>query len=215
MLGNIISAVVLGLIGLAMLFFGHRWFRILLPFWAFFVGFSAVTALVSGIFGQNFFSTALACIPGALLGLIFAALSFVWWSLVVLIWAGSVGFALGAGLISALGATGWLIVFLFGLIGAIAFVILASRAELKKYLPIFLTASAGATMVLSAILLLFGRPVEELGWGRIYGPLSSGDSSFLAILVWMALAAAGIIIQSGMNDRKLTVDVAQFERAQM
>lgn len=211
MLGNILGAIVLGIIGVVLLTNGYRWFRILLPFWAFFVGFSAVTALVSGIFGQNFFSTALSCIPGALLGLIFAALSFVWWSLVVLIWAGSVGFALGSGLISALGASGWLIVFLFGLVGAIAFIVLASRAELKKYLPIFLTASAGATMVLAAILLLFGRPFEELDWGRIYGPLSSGDSSILAIVVWLVLAGVGMGIQSARNNRSLEVDTRQFE----
>lgn len=211
MLGNILGAIVLGLIGLAMLVYGYRWFRILLPFWAFFVGFSAVTAVVSGIFGQNFFSTVLACIPGLLLGLIFAVLSFVGWSLVVLIWAGSVGFALGSGLISALGANGWLIVFLFGLAGAIAFIVLASRAELKKYLPIFLTACAGATMVLSAVLLLFGRPFEELNWGRIYGPLSNGGSSILAIVVWLVLAGLGMAIQSGMNNRSLTVDTTRLE----
>ncbi|BCX05221.1 MAG: hypothetical protein KatS3mg053_3159 [Candidatus Roseilinea sp.] len=202
----------IGIIGLALLVYGYRWFRILLPFWAFFVGFSAVTAIVSGIFGQNVFSTAIACIPGVLLGLIFALLSYVWWSFVVLFWAASVGFALGAGLISALGVNAWLIVTFFGIVGAIIMVILASRAEFKKYLPIVLTASAGATMVLSAVLLLFGRPVEELGWGRIYGPLSSGDSSIPAILVWLVLAAAGVAIQSGMNNRNLAVDTAQFER---
>ncbi|MCS6847602.1 MAG: DUF4203 domain-containing protein [Anaerolineae bacterium] len=215
MLGNLFSALVLGIIGLALLVFGYRWFRILLPFWAFFVGFSAVTAIVSGIFGQNFFSTAIACIPGVILGLIFALLSYLWWAFVVLFWAASVGFALGAGLISALGVNAWLIVTFFGIAGAIVMAILASRAELKKYLPIFLTASAGATMLLSAILVLFGRPVEELGWGSVYGPLSSGGSSILAIVVWIVLAAAGIAIQSGMNNRSLAVDTAQFERAQI
>lgn len=215
MLGNLLSALVLGIIGLALLVYGYRWFRILLPFWAFFVGFSAVTAIVSGVFGQNVFSTAIACIPGVILGLIFALLSYVWWTFVVLFWAASVGFALGAGLISALGVNAWLIVTIFGIAGAIVMAILASRAELKKYLPIFLTASAGATMVLSAILLLFGRPVEELGWGRVYGPLSSGESSILAIVVWLVLAVAGMAIQSGMNNRSLAVDTAQFERARI
>lgn len=215
MLGNLLSALVLGIIGLALLVYGYRWFRILLPFWAFFVGFSAVTAIVSGVFGQNVFSSAIACIPGIFLGLIFALLSYVWWSFVVLFWAASVGFALGAGLISALGVNAWLIVTFFGIVGAIIMAIFASRAELKKYLPIFLTASAGATMVLSAILLLFGRPIEELGWGRIYGPLSSGDSSILAIVIWLVLAIAGMTIQSGMNNRSLAVDTAQFERARI
>ncbi len=215
MIGNLLSALVIGLVGLALLVYGYRWFRILLPFWAFFVGFSAITAIVSGIFGQNVFSTAIACIPGVILGLIFALLSYVWWAFVILLWAASVGFALGAGLISALGVNAWLIVTFFGIVGAIIMAILASRAELKKYLPIFLTASAGATMLLAAILLLFGRPVEELGWGRVYGPLSNGDSSILAILVWLALATAGVAIQSAMNNRSLVVNIAQYERMQI
>jgi hypothetical protein len=91
------------------------------------------------------------------------------------------------------------------------FVVLASRAELKKYLPIFLTACAGATMLLTAVLLLFGRPVEELNWGTFYGPLASGASgSFLAIVLWIVLTSVGMTIQSATNNRSLEVDMAQY-----
>jgi hypothetical protein len=212
MLGNILGAIVLGIIGVVLLTNGYRWFRILLPFWAFFVGASFVTALVSGIFGQNFFSTAVACVPAVLLGLVFAVLSYVWWSVAVLFWAGSVGAALFSGLLSALGVNAWLLLFFAGVIGAIVFVVLASRTELKKYLPIFLTACAGATMILSAVLLLFGRPVEELNWGTFYGPLSSGASgSLLSILIWLVLAGVGLGIQSARNNRSLEVDMAQYQ----
>lgn len=213
MLGNILGAIVLGIIGLALLTNGYCWFRILLPIWAFFVGASAVTALVSGIFGQNFFSTAVACVPAVLLGLVFAVFSYLWFSLAVLFWAGSVGFALFAGLLSALGVNAWLLLFLAGLAGAIVFVVLATRAELRKFLPIFLTACAGATMLLSAVLLLFNtNPLEELNWGTFYGPLSSGASgSFLSILIWLMLAGVGMGIQSARNNRSLEVDMAQYQ----
>ncbi len=212
MLGNILSAIVLGVIGLLLLTNGYRWFRILLPIWAFFVGASAITALVSGIFGQNFFSTAVACVPAVLVGLVFALLSWVWFSLAVLFWAGSVGFALFAGLLSALGVNTWLLLFLAGLAGAVVFIVLAMRSDLRRFLPIFLTASAGATMILSAILVLFNRPLEELNWGTFYGPLSSGASgSLLSIVVWLVLAGAGMYIQSARNNRSLEVDLAQYE----
>lgn len=212
MLGNILGAIVLAIIGAALLFNGYRWFRILLPIWAFFVGTSAVTALVSGIFGQNFFSTAIACIPAVLVGLVFAVLSYVWWSIAVAFWAGSVGFALFGGLLSALGINGWFILLLAGIAGAILFVILAMRTELKKFLPILLTAAAGATMILSAVLLLFGRPLEELNWGTFYGPLASGaTSSFWSILIWLVLTGVGIGIQSASNNRSLEVDVARYD----
>lgn len=209
MLNNLISALVIGVIGLILLVFGHRWFRVLLPLWAFFVGFSAVTAITAGIFGQNFFSTTIACIPGLILGLLFATLSYLWWSVSVLVWAASVGFALGTGLISALGINSWLTVTLVGVITAILLVIIALRADFIGYLPILLTASAGATMLLAAILLIFGRPVEELGWGSIFSPFAS---SILAILIWLALAVTGIVIQVTMNNRSLIVDLQQYER---
>jgi len=211
MLGNILGAIFLAIIGAALLLNGYRWFRILLPIWAFFVGTSAVTALMSGLLGQNFFSTAIACIPAVLVGLVFAVLSYVWWSIAVAFWAGSVGFALFAGLLSALGINGWFIVWAAGIVGAILFVILAMRAELRKFLPIFLTAGAGATMLLSAVLLLFGRPLEELNWGTFYGPLASGASgSFLAIVLWIVLTSVGMTIQSATNNRSLEVDMAQY-----
>lgn len=212
MLGNIFGAIILGLIGAALLFNGYRWFRILLPIWAFFVGASGITAIASSLFGQNFFSTALACIPAVLVGMVFAVLSYVWFSLMVLFWAGTVGFTLFAGLLAALGINGWLLLLLAGIVGAILFVVLASRAELRKFLPIFLTAGAGATMILSAVLLLFGRPVEELNWGTIYGPLASGASgSFLSILLWSILTGVGMGVQSATNNRSLEVDMALYE----
>lgn len=144
MLGNILGALVLAIVGFALLANGYVWFRLLLPIWAFFVGTGAVTALMSGIFGQSVFVTALACVPAVLVGLVFAVLSYVWFSIAVLFWAGSVGYVLFAGLLTALGINGWLILFLAGAVGAVVFVVIASRAELRKFLPIFLTAAPGA-----------------------------------------------------------------------
>lgn len=212
MLGNILGAIVLGLVGVLLLTNGYRWFRLFLPIWAFFVGVSAITALVSGIFGQNFFSTALACVPAVLVGLVFAVLSYAWFSLAVLFWAGSLGFTLGAGLLAALGANGWLILFIAGAIGAVLLVMLAIRNEFRKYLPILLTAGAGATMILSAVLLLVGRPMEELNWGTIYGPLSSGaNGSLLSIALWVVLTVIGMGIQAARNANRLEVDMAQYQ----
>jgi hypothetical protein len=176
MLGNLLGATLLALIGAALLLNGYRWFRLLLPIWAFLVGYAFVAGLMSALIGQGFFSTALTIVPGLILGLIFALFSYLWWRLAVLFWAGTVGYVLAAGLFAAFGLTNWFIVWLIGLSGAIVFVVLAMRADLKRFLPIFLTAGAGATLLLSAWLALFGRPLEELNWGTVYGPLATGAS---------------------------------------
>jgi len=93
----------------------------------------------------------------------------------------------------------------------VLFVVLALRTDLRKYLPIFLTACAGATMLLTAVLLLFGKPVEELNWTTLFGPLSNGaGGSFIAIVVWLVLAGIGLGIQSARN-HSLEVDMAMYE----
>lgn len=211
MLGNILGAFILAIFGFALLANGYVWFRLLLPIWAFFVGTGGVTALMTGLLGQSVFVTALACVPAVLVGLVFAVLSYVWWSVAVLFWAGSVGFALFAGLMTAIGFQGWLVPFVAGVVGAVVFIGIASRSELRKFVPIFLTAGAGATMLLTAVLVLFGKPLEQMDWGTFYGPLASGaTSSFLAIVIWIVLTGIGIGIQSATN-KSLEVQMARYE----
>jgi len=110
MIGNVLSAILLTLIGAALLLNGYRWFRLLLPIWAFLVGYGVVAGLMSALFGQGFFGTALTIIPGIVLGLIFAVFSYLWYGLAVLFWAGTVGYVLFAGLIAMPALAGLLIV---------------------------------------------------------------------------------------------------------
>lgn len=211
MFGNILSALVLALIGAALLFNGYRWFRVLLPIWAFLVGYGVVSGLIAALFGDGFFSTALAIIPGLILGLTFAALSYLWYTLAVLFWAGTVGYVIFAGLLSALGITNWLLVWLVGLLGAVVFVGVAAGGNLKRYLPIFLTAGAGATLLLGSWLVLWGRPLGELNWDTIYGPLSvDANGSWAAILLWLLLTGTGMAAQSAINSGHMEVDLALY-----
>jgi hypothetical protein len=67
-------------------------------------------------------------------------------------------------------------------------------------------------LLLSSWLVLRGRPLDELNWGTVYGPLSGGASgSWLAILLWLLLAGIGIAAQSATNNRHLEVDLARYE----
>jgi hypothetical protein len=161
MLGNMLGALVLALIGAALLLNGYRWFRILLPIWAFLVGYGVVAGLMAALFGQGFFGTALTIIPGIILGVIFAALAYLWYALAVLFWAGTVGYVLFAGLLAALGVTNWFLVWVAGLIGAFVFVGMATRSDLKRFLPIFLTSGAGDTALADFALQRFPEPLKQ------------------------------------------------------
>ena len=110
-------------------------------------------------------------------------------------------------MLAALGVTNSLILWLAGFVGAIAFVVLALRANLRKFLPIVLTASAGATMLMAAGLLLFGQPVEQITWSNLWVP----TGGLFAILIWAVLTGVGILIQAATNQRSLEVDLAQYQ----
>jgi hypothetical protein len=209
-LGNIVEAIVLAIIGIALLAYGHRWFHFLLPTLAFFLGLKAVTAFISSVIGQNFISSAMACVPGVLVGFAFAIFSHLFFPLAVLFWAGSVGFVLVAGLLTALGVNGLFIVITTGVIGAIVAVVLASRAGFKKYVPVVLTACTGATMILTAVLLLFDHLLGELMWSLNWGSLGGGIS-ILSVVIFAALAIFGIGNQMLSSNRSLTVDTASLE----
>jgi hypothetical protein len=85
-------------------------------------------------------------------------------------------------------------------------------ANLKQFLPILLTAGAGATMLLGAWLVLWGRPLAEMNWGTIYGPLSGdANGSWLAILLWLLLTTIGVSAQSATNNRRMDVELALYE----
>jgi hypothetical protein len=81
----------------------------------------------------------------------------------------------------------------------VAVAVLALLFNLQKYVLIFLTAIAGADLVmLSVLLLLGGVTVAELqGGGNIISPLIR--ESWLGMIAWLALAVAGIVVQLRAN----------------
>lgn len=205
MIQNILVGIVVIGLGVLLLVRGYTLFRILLPIWAFIVGFGGVVSIVSAIFGQNFFSTALACIPALVVGLVFAALSYFFYTIAIVILGWSVGYALGAGLMSALGLDFWLISCPVGILGGIIGLIFALVGNLRKYLPIVFTALAGATAIVGGALVLFGqRSLDQLQGSGWFGPIEG--TSWVAVLAWLVLAGTGIFAQVQSNNRQITYD---------
>jgi hypothetical protein len=207
MIQNILVGLLVIGLGVLLLLRGYTLFRILLPIWAFIVGFGGVVSIVSAIFGQNFFSTALACLPALVVGLVFAGLSYFFYTVAIVILGWSVGYALGAGLMSALGLDFWLISCPVGILGGIIGLVFALVGNLRKYLPIVFTAMAGATAIVGGALILFGqRSLDQLQGQGWFGPIEG--TSWLAVLAWLVLAAIGIYLQVVSNNRQITYDAA-------
>ncbi len=195
------------LLGLAFCFAGYRFFRLLMPFWGFFVGFGLGAQIVASLFGGHFLATILGWIIGIIVGLIFAALAYTFFTLAVAILGASVGYWIGTGAMSALGYShnGFLTV-LVGVIVAIALAILIIALNLPKFLIIFSTALGGASTILTGVLLLLGRiSIAELQYGAIAAFVRS--STFWTA-VWLILAIAGIITQLN-KTQKYTLNPAK------
>ena len=144
------------LAGLVFCFSGYLWLRIVLSIWGAFVGFAFGAGLIAGLGGDRFLGEVLGWVVGLAFALLFAALAYAYFAFAVVIAMTSVGFAIGAGLVVALGVDwSWVAVTVGVLVGAIVCV-----ASILVNLPavVLTTVSAigGAIAVVAGLMLVTG-----------------------------------------------------------
>lgn len=191
-----IEGIIVGLlaiaIGAAWATYGLKAFTILLPIWAFFVGLLAGAAIVQELLGEGFFATTTSWIAGIGLGIVFAVLSYFIYYIAVVLLGATIGYALGAGLLTAIGLDGFLAT-IVGLIGGAALAVIVLVLAVPALLVIVLTAFSGAAGVVNGALILLGQiDLGDVDAGLMEGLLKYG---VVAIVAWLALAAAGIWYQ--------------------
>jgi len=186
-----ILAFVLGLIAL---FAGYRFFLFLLPIWGFFAGFFIAVSAVTVLFGDGFLSSVLGWAVGFIAGLIFALLSYLFYIVGVATLAGSVGYALGAGLMYAIFNDPAVLAFIVGLVAAVVLAFAALSLNLQKWLMVAITATGGATgLFLSAMLLFNVIDLTDLGTNPVRAVI---DNSWFWYLIWIGLVVIGLAAQS-------------------
>jgi hypothetical protein len=192
----ICTAILALIIGVLALVAGYRLFLLLLPIWGFFAGFAMGAHATALLFGQGFLATATSWIIGFVIGLIFAVLSYLIYTVGVALLSAAFGYFLGAGL-TLLFLDPGLIVTLVGLVGAVvmAFVVLAFN--IQKPVLEFITSFGGATATITGILLLFGRiTFESLGDNPVRLVL---EDSIFWMIIWLILGFVGFGIQIASN----------------
>lgn len=181
------------IIGLMLTFFGYPFFRVLLPFWAFFAGLMIGFKSIAGWLGASFMSASLGLLLGVLIGAVLALIAYLVYSVAIYLYGLTLGFVLGAGLIYALGLGMGFLSFLFGIGVAILFAWLFSVTQMPRFLIILSTAAGGAMAVITGLLVLFGRVPTILASLELTRYMVSG--SFFWALVWIALTVLGIVFQ--------------------
>lgn len=180
--------------GAALLFLGYRFFFLLLPFWGFFAGFGLGAGMITLFLGDGFLGTVTGWASGFIFGLIFAALSYLFYFVGIALVAGSVGYGLGAGLVYLIFPNSFgIMAFLVGMVGAAIVALITLAFNLQKYVVIAITASAGATALMTSLFLILGTvSLSDLEANPVQPILQ--DSPFWALL-WFVLLGVGLVAQ--------------------
>ena len=185
------------LVGLAVCFNGYRWFLILLPIWGFFFGFGLGAQTLQAILGVGFVATVTSWVLGFLVGLVFAVLSYLFWVIGVAIFSGSFGYALGVGLMGAIGIDFGLLVWLVGIVLGIIVAAVVLVLNLQKWAIILITAFGGAGIIAGTIGLIFsGADAGTLGQNPLRTVISASP---LLIILFLVLGVLGLISQWRIN----------------
>jgi hypothetical protein len=189
--GILIGLLAIG-IGLAWAFYGLKAFLILLPIWAFFIGALLGASWVQELLGEGFFSTVTSWVVAIIFGLFLAVISYLWYTGAVLLLGFTIGYTLGAGLMSAIGLTEimpLIVGVIIGAVVAVGFFVLG----MPLVLVIVATAIGGAVAATNGALILLGRiSLADIDTGLSEGLLKDG---VIGIVVAIAIAVAGALYQ--------------------
>ena len=190
---DLLVAILVAIIGLAALVVGYRLFRLLLPVWAFVVGFFAGAGFIASWLGEGFLEGILGIGIGLVLGIGLAFVAYALWWIGVVIAIGGLGFALGYAILPAIGLETEFLALLVGLAAGAVLALAAILLHLPRAIIVVITSLWGSAAVIAGALVLFNQvEPEALGTGAV---LAAIDTSALWTIVWIALAVVGMGVQ--------------------
>jgi hypothetical protein len=178
--------------GTVLLLGGYRFFLILLPILGFFFGFGLGAQTVQALFGGGFLATVTGWVVGFGVAVLFAVLSYLFYFMAVGLIGGMLGYAIGTGLMEAIGFDVGFLVWLVGIVAAIALGAAVLFLNVQKWVVIAATAILGAGVITGTFLLLFGGPAAQLLQNPVRAAL---QSSPLLTISFLLLAILGAVAQ--------------------
>ncbi len=190
--------IVLGLFaivaGAVMLFAGQFVLRIVLPIWGFFAGFAFGAGLWAQLADERFLGTVLGWVTGLFFALVFAVFAYLYFAVAVVLAMAAFGFAIGSGLVVALGIDwNWVAVLVGLAFGAVLGLVSVFGNMPMVVLSVF-SAIAGAVSVVAGLMLLVGSlESADFTQGSFTTAIQDSTGWYLLLLV---LAVVGIIAQA-------------------
>jgi hypothetical protein len=189
------------LFGLVLAFAGYRFFLILLPIFGFFFGLAFGAQAIQALFGQAFLATVTSWVVGFIVGLVFAALSYLFYMFAVALIAGALGYAVIVGLGDAIGLQMGFLLWLIAVAAGVVLAIVVLRFNIQKWVIIIATSLLGAGAIVGTMVLLFNPHADALAHPV---QVALKTSPFM-VIVFLLVAVLGILGQVRAN-RNFTLD---------
>ena len=190
--------IVLGLFailaGAVIMFAGQFVLRLVIPIWGFFAGFAFGAGLFAGLADERFLGTVLGWVSGLVCAVLFALLAYLFYAVAVVLAMAAFGFAIGSGLVVALGIDwNWLAVLVGIAIGAVLGLI-SIFGNLPMVVLAVASSIAGAVSVVGGLMLLFGSLNSSDFTQSTF--TDAIQNSWVWTLLLVALALVGIVAQT-------------------
>ena len=180
--------------GGAMLFAGQFVLRLVIPIWGFFAGFAFGAGLVADLADERFLGTVLGWVLGLIFAVVFAVLAYLYYYVAITLAMAAFGFAIGSGLVVALGIDwNWVAVLVGTVVGAIVGLV-SVFVDMPAIVLVVFSSFAGAVGVVGGLMLLVGSlNSADFTRGDFTDTVENGWAWSLLLL---ALALVGIVIQA-------------------
>ncbi len=190
--------ILLGLLAIiaggAMIFAGQFVLRFVIPIWGFFAGFAFGAGLVADLADERFLGTVLGWVLGLVFAVVFAVFAYLYYYVAIILAMGAFGFAIGSGLIVALGVDwNWVAVLVGTAVGVIVGLV-SIFVNMPVIVLIVFSSFAGAVGVVGGVMLLVGSlNSADFTRGDFTDTVDNGWAWSLLLLV---LAFVGIFSQA-------------------
>ena len=190
--------IVLGLFAIiaggVILFAGQFVLRLVIPIWGFFAGFAFGAGLFAELADERFLGTVLGWVTGFVFALIFAVLAYLYYAIAVILAMAAFGFAIGSGLVLALGIEWNWVAVLVGLVVGAVLGLVSVFGNMPMIVLAVASSIAGAASVVAGVMLVVGSmDSADFTQGTFTDAVQDGWGWYLLLLV---LALVGIVVQT-------------------
>jgi hypothetical protein len=193
-MADIVLGILAILAGCVMLVAGQLVLRLILPIWGFFAGFAFGAGIFAQLANERFLGTVLGWVSGFVFALIFAVFAYLYYAVAVVLAMAAIGFAIGAGLVAALGIDWNWVAVIVGLVVGAALGLVAVVGNMPMIVLAVASAVAGAISIVTGLMLVVGTLNADTFTRSSFADALRG--SWVWYLLLIVLAVIGIAAQT-------------------